>query len=244
VGFSGAWLDLVGLDRVVRQRVAMGLVNEALEAMGVPPAQRVHAIRALRVRLRVDTLYQPINRQCRRWLATGARLSPAACSGPRISGGDSATADATMDGATTDAAPSCGRCSGRTWTACTEDGLPANPVECPLECANGRGCVPCVPGQNACVGNEVRRCGENGEPTSEVLQTCDANAGMICNAGACASACQVAEAQSSNVGCEFWAVDLDQQDAINDGDCIADHRETVGRLQRERRARCQRHESE
>ncbi len=32
----------------------------------------------------------------------------------------------------------------------------------------------------------------------------------------CATACEVADEAPSNVGCEFWAVDLDQQDGFND----------------------------
>jgi hypothetical protein len=36
--------------------------------------------------------------------------------------------------------------------------------------------------------------------------------GEMCGDGKCGTACDVANDQASNVGCEFWAVDLDQQD--------------------------------
>jgi IgGFc binding protein len=144
-------------------------------------------------------------------------LSLAACSAPRPFANDTATSDATaMEASSPDVAAACGLCSGRTHTPCNADNTPGAPVECAIECNPRLGCVQCVPGRTACVGDEVRRCGDDGQPTSEVLSRCDNAAGMICNAGACASACQVAEAQPSNVGCEFWAVDLDQQDALND----------------------------
>jgi len=66
------------------------------------------------------------------------------------------------------------------------------------------------------VGNAVHRCDNDGRPGAEATQTCDVAAAMLCRRGACVSACQLAESQPSNVGCEFWAVDLDQQDAFND----------------------------
>lgn len=83
---------------------------------------------------------------------------------------------------------------------------------------DGSGGAPgsCVPGQQVCVGNEIHLCGDNGLPGDEVITTCDAAAGQVCSAGVCAGACQVAEGAPSNVGCEFWAVDLDQQDGLSD----------------------------
>ena len=67
-----------------------------------------------------------------------------------------------------------------------------------------------------CVGNEVRRCKEDGTGPGELVKTCDVNAGELCGKGKCGKACDIAADQPSNVGCEFWAVDLDQQDASND----------------------------
>jgi hypothetical protein len=77
-------------------------------------------------------------------------------------------------------------------------------------CVAGKGCVSCVPGTVFCEGNTLRACGENGEPGG-VAGMCDAKAGMACSMGQCVPACQAAAEQPSNVGCEFWAVDLDNE---------------------------------
>jgi hypothetical protein len=109
----------------------------------------------------------------------------------------------------------CDTCFGSTYTPCEEDGTPGSPIECPEACAPKMGCVDCVPGSNVCVGNEVHECSDDGT-IGGLVETCDVGAGMTCHEGTCQSACQVAEDQPSNVGCEFWAVDLDQQDGFND----------------------------
>ncbi|MBL8678673.1 MAG: IgGFc-binding protein [Myxococcales bacterium] len=157
-----------------------------------------------------------------RELATLATLAVSAvalgaCSSPRpFEGRDSAVDDASMMDGGSDASASCGQCSGRLFTNCNEDGTPGAVTECPNACMPGVGCVTCAPGRTTCVGNEVRRCGDDGQPGAMVVETCDAARGMVCDMGMCRSACQVAEASPSNVGCEFWAVDLDQQDGLND----------------------------
>ncbi len=109
----------------------------------------------------------------------------------------------------------CGFCVDGQFTPCNADGSPGQPVTCPAECAPGAGCVECIPGAQTCIGNEVHACNDDGT-VGGVLETCDVDAGLTCNFGECASACQVVEGQPSNVGCEFWAVDLDQQDGFND----------------------------
>jgi hypothetical protein len=110
----------------------------------------------------------------------------------------------------------CGVCFGKSYTPCAKDGTPGAPVTCPDACAAGKGCVACVPGSAVCVGNEVHRCSADGKSKDELVKACDVNAGQVCSDGACGDACQLAAGQPSNVGCEFWAVDLDQQDAFND----------------------------
>lgn len=109
----------------------------------------------------------------------------------------------------------CDFCKDGQYTPCNQDGTPGQPVTCSAECAEGKGCVDCVPGAKTCVGNEVHGCNDDGTPGG-VLETCDVDAGLTCSFGECTNACQVAEGQPSNVGCEFWAVDLDQQDGFND----------------------------
>lgn len=111
---------------------------------------------------------------------------------------------------------SCDECLGVIYTPCNADGSPGTSVTCPDACIPGKGCVFCLPGSLQCVGNEIRKCNADGTSYDEVVQTCDAAAGQACSNGKCGNACDVAAEQPANVGCEFWAVDLDQQDGFND----------------------------
>jgi hypothetical protein len=113
-------------------------------------------------------------------------------------------------------ADACGNCLGNVYVPCKADGTPDNPVDCPKACAPGKGCVECVPGGHVCVGNEVHVCGDDATPSGTVVETCDVSAGKVCSEGVCKGGCEIAAGQPSNVGCEFWAVDLDQQDGLND----------------------------
>jgi hypothetical protein len=108
----------------------------------------------------------------------------------------------------------CGACLGKSYAPCNPDGTPAPQVECPLTCVPGRGCLECMPGKPSCNGNEIRTCPESGVTAEgELVKTCDVGAGEVCVDGACKSGCDLADGLPSNVGCEFWAVDLDQFDA-------------------------------
>lgn len=111
---------------------------------------------------------------------------------------------------------SCDVCAGKSYTPCDAKGQPATPVACPEACAPGKGCVACVPGSVVCVGNEVHRCAADGKGKDELVEKCDVDQGQVCSEGGCADACKAATAQPSNVGCEFWSVDLDQVDSFND----------------------------
>jgi hypothetical protein len=69
-------------------------------------------------------------------------------------------------------------------------------------------CTECIPNQGSCDGESVRACtpeGKMGPPTS----TCDITKGVVCRDGACFDLCNRATIERSNVGCEYWAVDLD-----------------------------------
>ena len=112
--------------------------------------------------------------------------------------------------------PVCDYCADGSYIPCNADGTPGAPVPCPNSCTAGMGCVDCIPGAQACVGNEVHKCSEDGKITDEIVEVCNIDEGKTCDGGACLDACQVVEGQPSNVGCQFWAVDLDQQDGLND----------------------------
>lgn len=105
----------------------------------------------------------------------------------------------------------CGFCTLNSYTPCV-NGQPGTPEECQEACAPGVGCTKCVPNSTVCVGNEVHKCAPDGNSMDELVEVCDVNAGELCGNGKCGTACEIASDQPSNVGCEFWAVDLDQQD--------------------------------
>ncbi len=69
-------------------------------------------------------------------------------------------------------------------------------------------CKKCVPNQTACSGIDVVRCDDAGNETT-LVATCDYTQGIACRAGNCTDLCGRAGVEKSNVGCEYWAVDLD-----------------------------------
>jgi hypothetical protein len=70
-------------------------------------------------------------------------------------------------------------------------------------------CTPCLPGFAKCGdSNDVMTCNAQGQ-TYGPGQTCDGNNGVACRNGQCVNLCQEADDQHSNVGCEYWAADLD-----------------------------------
>jgi hypothetical protein len=69
-------------------------------------------------------------------------------------------------------------------------------------------CKVCVPDQSICQGQEVMSCHHDGNG-SDVTATCDPTTGSACREGSCQNLCSVATIQRSNVGCEYWGVDLD-----------------------------------
>src|SRR5262249_43206096 len=44
---------------------------------------------------------------------------------------------------------------------------------------------------------------------ADLVDTCDPTTGSACREGICQNLCQAATIERSNVGCEYWAVDLD-----------------------------------
>lgn len=109
----------------------------------------------------------------------------------------------------------CGECFGNSYTPCSSDGTPGQTITCLGACTPGFGCSECSPGGTVCVGDAVHECAPDGSVGGQVGM-CDAAGGMSCYAGECKPSCAVASDQPSNVGCEFWAVDLDQQDGLSD----------------------------
>jgi IgGFc binding protein len=69
-------------------------------------------------------------------------------------------------------------------------------------------CTPCLPGELTCDGQNVLSCSPDGQ-TRTPVETCEASRGIACRAGACIHLCEQAARSKSNVGCEYWPVDLD-----------------------------------
>ncbi len=100
-------------------------------------------------------------------------------------------------------------CSGRDVTRC-EGGERVVIETCTLSqtCVVGGGCRMCQPGRTLCVGNEIHTCADDGNSTT---LTRDCGATEACMSGACVDACAVARDARSNVGCDYFAVDLDNE---------------------------------
>ncbi len=69
-------------------------------------------------------------------------------------------------------------------------------------------CAPCNPGNGACKGQLTEVCKSDGSGY-DTGATCDPTQGYACRGGACIELCQEADQLHSNVGCEYWAADLD-----------------------------------
>lgn len=69
-------------------------------------------------------------------------------------------------------------------------------------------CTLCFPDERSCAGQEVMVCASNGESRTRV-ESCEGRPGVACRAGSCTDLCAEASTNKSNVGCEYWGVDLD-----------------------------------
>lgn len=69
-------------------------------------------------------------------------------------------------------------------------------------------CASCEPAALSCDGQTITRCRDDGNGEDRGA-TCEPSTGQACRAGSCVNLCEDAGAKRSNVGCEYWAVDLD-----------------------------------
>jgi hypothetical protein len=104
------------------------------------------------------------------------------------------------------------RCRGAR-ERCNADGRAWSVVDdCPLRglvCAVSLGrCAVCDPASPRCEGQTIMTC--NADGTSEAPgDTCDVSREIVCRQGVCVALCEYAARVKSNVGCEYWAADLD-----------------------------------
>jgi hypothetical protein len=110
-----------------------------------------------------------------------------------------------IDSGTQCTAEGANRCTGSTYQTCHGGNWDVT-AQCPLKCDDTLGCVACTPGVNSCSGQDVVSCGADGNPGG-VVMTCAAN--QVCSNGACVDPCADAATNRSYLGCEYWAVDLD-----------------------------------
>lgn len=106
----------------------------------------------------------------------------------------------------------CGTCAGSIYTSC-ESGSPTTET-CPQGCTPEVGCTPCSGLGTMCVGNDVHACTGDGQ-SGALVKTCDAKAGEVCSNGICRNGCDLSKELPSNLGCEFYAVDLDLSDGVS-----------------------------
>src|SRR5450432_699880 len=69
-------------------------------------------------------------------------------------------------------------------------------------------CASCEPNQTSCSGQTVLLCDDTGSQQTP-QNTCDPSQGEACREGGCVNLCVRASQRRSNVGCEYFAVDLD-----------------------------------
>ena len=69
-------------------------------------------------------------------------------------------------------------------------------------------CAVCEPNQSSCSGETVMQCDETGS-VATAGDTCDPGQRQVCREGSCVDLCSQASMRRSNVGCEYFAVDLD-----------------------------------
>ena len=116
------------------------------------------------------------------------------------------------DGAALCQGATLGRCDQGSFTALDDCGARGEVCASSLQ-----KCAPCSPGEIVCQGADVVRCRDDGQ-ARDVTATCDAARGFACRSGACTDLCGEAAAHRSNVGCEYWPVDLDNAVLPPEGD--------------------------
>ncbi len=102
-------------------------------------------------------------------------------------------------------------CKNNAAAVCKDDGSGWDTTPCGDKiCVNGA-CMKCVPDSLTCKGEKVVKCSSDGS-SEEVIKDCDpVHTGNHCWQGKCVSPCKQSGKFGTNVGCIYWAVDLDQK---------------------------------
>jgi hypothetical protein len=142
------------------------------------------------------------------WVACIAIVLAQGCSSPR-----GAEVGGTIDAGDACAPNGSQRCIGSTYQTCT-NGTWQTAIDCPQYCVDTLGCVECSPGQPFCKDGNVWQCDGAGNPG---MQTEVCTGGNTCSGGYCVDACADAANNRSYIGCEYWAVDLDNAIEVRGG---------------------------
>ncbi len=95
-------------------------------------------------------------------------------------------------------------CSGLTAEICKSGVLTTQLCTGGQVCADGYGCVTCVPGSGTCSGSTATLCNSTG--TGYIVDNCDSQLGLTCQAGVCVGDC--ANVSQSYIGCDYWSASL------------------------------------
>jgi hypothetical protein len=93
-------------------------------------------------------------------------------------------------------------CSGLTAEICKSGVLTTQLCTGGDVCADGYGCVTCVPGSGTCSGSTATLCNSTG--TGYIVNNCDSQLGLTCQAGVCVGDC--ANISQSYIGCDYYSV--------------------------------------
>ncbi|MDY0004562.1 MAG: IgGFc-binding protein [Polyangia bacterium] len=117
-----------------------------------------------------------------------------------------------LDGALTTCQQAPGQtiCLGTEEVVCDSSGVESRRRDClpiNLRCAPDKGCVVCFPGETRCDENTVMTCRSDWMGWEPVVD-CDPMQGTACIDGSCKNLCTDAAETRSNVGCDYFAVDM------------------------------------